>query len=535
MGKLVYWGNEVFVGDSYDILYPNGESSPITTGEITVLLEGVWPSSLDDFTITLDTTNMQLSLGFGSKTKCRIYKGNDALIDSNAQALSLPLVTPIGFVAGAVGVSVPWPQDRNSEHPLRMAGFLYQAGPAKMPPPGEHARCPSWRAQLADEVSQPSKSCLLVLDPRDAPKSPQWLANGNLNSRLGFSETILHSSFFGTKGQRFHLQARGSACARLGFVFDRMTHDGTVVSAGAVIFHPEGPFAIVSPSAARVRGRDEQLGIGKLDLIAGAAATEFFDLEVPAVKQIEFVAGQPAFFTADNDPQILENKKATGDKSGRVVTSFLTFTGSKSEALAVTYQSEPVGSPLFESIESNTEDLTRRRIQHDFSVPMPLFPWAGYKPKPTSRALSDDPIRRFEVTHLAQWRRQHVTRRTSKAAFRDVGGRYEDSNFVVTPQGVLAEVTSEGYTKLLFGNSDSSNQTRAEFSITITGTNPKIFQEVQRALAASQVFLVFDQPEPGTLHVINPTADIHIREFSFSVKIAQDLNSRLMASEIAQY
>ena len=513
-GKLVYWRSEVFEGKSPDIAFPQGPSASIDTGDLHIAVEGNSPTSLDDFTITLDDSGSRLLLKVGADCVCRVRNRNDVIGTSNTNQLFLDIQPQPeqALVSGAVSTTLDWPNDRKEVHPVRLAGFVFQADPSKPPPPGgDPVTCPSWRAELADEFTPGrDSSCTVALDPRDHHKLGPWV-NADFNSRIHFGAARLHSSFFGSNGQRLHLQAGKGGLARLGFLNTRMAHDGSVTSRGDVIFHPEGQFLIASPTRARrARKKVANTGIGDWDLIAGAASTEFFD--IAAANCVEFVKGQPAFFVKGEESHpiaartILKDRPGPADKGGKVITSFVRFTRATS-AMGVPYHTGNANAPLFES--QLKDHLTRRRMSIG-DVPtlgMPVFPMAGFK------ATGDPaPMLHYEATHLAPWRSKNVVRPTLKRTA-------AEATRGVTPQGLMAEVTPEGYTRLFFGNPDSANAARAQFSITIADQNHEIFNEVQQTLAGSQLFLVFDRPDGDALRVIHADATVYIRDFSFSVNL----------------
>jgi hypothetical protein len=513
-GHAVYWGDPVFRGGPARESFPDGSTSPITLGQLVLSLIDEPYRTLDDFTIGLDQQQSALVLGLRPGAICRIRRGDGNIGQSKEAALRLPLRAANGFVAGALTVSLDWPSDRERDHPLRSAGFLFAAAPEEMPLPGEVGECRTAQAELADQVIySPGDACVVALDPRDSPDLPPWLFGG-MNSRLEPGQAVLRSSFFGTKGQRVHLKASNNGAARLGFVFNRILHDGNVETIGEFIFHPEGRFEIVSPHVNPLTTDEAQAGIGALDLVAGSMATEFFDVAGPAtVTHIQFSPGGPAFL---DDAELLVDKRASGEPTGRVITSFVRFEDQRGNVVRVDFHSQPSRSALFEAAVTAPDHLSRqRRALGSTEDALPIFPWAGHRNvdmNATTASLTPD----FEVTHLSKYRRRKVATVTGDQAAQVSG---DLSTLGVTPQGVLANLTAQGYSKLLFGNSDSANPAHAEFSLTINGAGSPIFREVQQALAASQLFFVFDGPSADALRTIEPDLAMVIRDFRFKIEL----------------
>ncbi len=506
-GGLSYWSAGVFAAGPPDAVFPNGDVAPIQLGDLRLVWRGGQPSTLDEFTITLDGAANELVLALPSAMSYRIRRGptNEIAVPSDA-SLRLALGAPTGFVAGALGASVQWPATPAADHPLRSVGFLFESAPARVPPP-EPTRCPTFRAELADTVDAAGERCVLALDPRDNHRRAPWLG-GRQNSRLSSGAATLRSSLFSTKGHRLHLRAGTGGVTRLGFAFNVMDPDQSLRSDGSIVFHPEGAFEIVNAPALNAAARDT--GIGALDVIAGATATEFFDLESGAISHVHFSQG-PAFLDSSDALLI--------DKNGRVLTSFVCFGNAQGAIVPVTFHSQPARSALFgASGEADQIDhLARQRLPlGNTTAPLPIFPWAG------RRTTTGTPPPPFELTHLSAFRRKEVGRATAAALAAAASSDAIQDPVVrrgVTPQGVLAEVATDGYRKLLFGNADSANLRLPEFSIEIKQPDSPIFAEVQQALASSELFLVFDRPDADALAVIEPKVTITIRDFTFSINL----------------
>ena len=258
------------------------------------LLTGAVPATLDDFSIVVDAPGSGLLLTLPASP--HVTWSIDGAVSKDNEPLSVLLDPATDFVSGSVSLALPWATDPGSPHPSRRAGFALVAGPIKPPTPGATpAHCRTWTSSLSDKIVAPEGSgtlCIVSLDPRDSLAAPAWMKK-ELNSHLSFGDAEVHSSFFASRADRFVLKAASGAAARLGFVYDRMKGDQSMMSTGAVVFHPEGSFNIVGPAAAAT----SDLNILSRDLIAGAAATEFFDLS--GATQVKFVKRQPAFLRED--------------------------------------------------------------------------------------------------------------------------------------------------------------------------------------------------------------------------------------------
>jgi hypothetical protein len=135
-----------------------------------------------------------------------------------------------------------------------------------------------------------------------------------------------------------------------------MQPGGDVTASESVIFHPEGAFDIVNGplSGARPAGAT---GIGALDVMAGAVATEFLDLATVDAAQIHFSRG-PAFLGA---PGELTSGPPASKLPGPVITSYLQFADDTGKVRDVPLHSQPAAAPLFVVAQGAQRDLPRRR------------------------------------------------------------------------------------------------------------------------------------------------------------------------------
>lgn len=511
-GKFAYWMESPFSGRHAPFaLFPTENVTvQVSIADVSLGLDvGTPPRSLDDFTIGCDSSGMNLTLSLaGSPNALWSIDGAHA-----GNLLFVRLAASAGFVAGAVGIAANWPSSE-APHPLRRTGFLFMAAPVDpLQPGGGAVPCRIWKSQLSDTVLGKSATCAVFLDPRDNTTKPGWL-RGEMNSHLLFGDAEIHSNFLNPKGGRFILQAEGGA-ARLGLVYDLLMADDnnlpSLVSSGdQALFHPEGDFRIRGP----VPVPNPALNISERDFLCGAAATEFFDLS-PAT-HVRFVKRQPAFFLSDEkeDPPW---RLLLDDFGGLAVTSHVQFVGTGGTAIGVEYHSQPVEAPLF--ADEGGDHLRRRRVSYGaVAIAAPVFPWAGLK-------QIDPAMRGFELTHLSQYRRNKAVRRAPANAMRLLGASSGElaattstsTSLAITPQGLLAEVTTDGrYSRLYFGNPDSE-ATRVDFSLRICNTQNDRYNDVQQALAANQLFMVFNNTNTDVLRTISPSATLYARQFEFSV------------------
>ena len=516
-GKLAYWADATFNGGAPN-LFPDGSDGPILVADLALVVSGKRPSFLDDFQVTWDGDSNHLLLKMNSAADFTWSIGG-AAGETNG-ALAIPLQTPSGYAAGAIGLAVECPVNLPASHPIRKTRLLYQAAPhpEDMPGPGgDPVQCRTWYSEVTDKVeagvtgagTQAKPRCPIFLDPRDALATPAWLGASRLNSRIEFGSATIHTSLFGATGQRFSLKANDSGTARLGVVSDYLQSDLSLIAGNDVIFHPEGRFQIVGSGSAA--SSVTALNIGTLDMVAGSATTEFFD--VSNATHLNFVQG-PAFFLEGETVNPTTRQlfdPAPGKRS--CVTAYIQCLNGGSP-LAADYHSQPAEASLFEFQSARPDQLLRHRKPYGtMLVPMPMFPGAGYLGGGTG---STDELTRFETTHLAQSRR-NKSRTATAPASTALAAVDPTAQLVITPQGLLAQVSGDGsYEVLYLGNPDSQTP-RTDFSLRICNSNADIYGNVQQALASNHLFMVFRNPTIQTLNVIAPAATLHVHDFSFSV------------------
>ena len=389
-----YWRQPVFTGTASDQQFPSGTQQNALIGDIYLYLPlAAPPQNLDDFTIACDASEQNLLLTLNAAPTA-VWSIDGVASPTNSSGNTSISIQLVGgqFVAGSIGLSIPWATGTNDTHPMQRTQFLYAAAPVPPPQPGDlPAQCRRWTAKFSDKVT--GSSCQILLDPRDATSNQDWF-NGELNSHLHFGDAVVHSSLFSPLGDRFQLTAGGGGAARLGFVNDFMDGTSSMSTSGAVIFHPEGTFGIQSPATAAM-----PLNVSSRDLLAGSASTEFFD--TGQAQALQFVRRQPAFF--------IEGETGSASERNlldlRAFTSYISF---ETVANPADFHSQPSEAPLFEvppqAAPPAPAPLARRRKRFGpSSAPLPIFPFAGYGPGPI-----DEDILRFDSTHLALRRRNIV-------------------------------------------------------------------------------------------------------------------------------
>jgi hypothetical protein len=528
-GKLAYWQSLTFTGGSPDARFPNGQAGPIEMGSVALVIDGDVPTSLENFQVSADPDGTSLDLLLNSANDFTWSIGSAAGVLKGA--LHVPLQPLAGFVAGAISLAGTCPKNLPQDHPVRRTRFLYQADPQPLPQAGQGpVQCRTWFSELTDAIDAPAgldgPRCPIMLDPRDGLQ-PGWLNGLEFNSRIEFGTAAIHTSFYGAKGQRFSINGNGTGVARMGVISDVMQEDHTISAGVDVVFHPENPvgspFQIVGKTPDPALPAASALNVSGLDMVAGSAATEFFDLA--NATHIHFEKRKPAYFleneiAAPGDKQIFDPTKNVA------VTSYVQILNN---GVSVDYHSQPAEAPLFNGTAASL--VRYRQPIGTMRVPMPLFPRAGFQ-APSGTGTPDD-ILDLEASNLALFRRNHAKVPVAPLASAAAPAPVQPTQLAVTPQGLLAAVAADGsYTNLYFGNPDSQTP-RVDFSLRICNGNAKRYADVQKALAANHLFLVFRNASPDALRTIAPSAQIQIGEFSFSIGPG-DLNASSLCAGVTQ-
>jgi hypothetical protein len=526
-GKLAYWRDKTFAGSAFTGLFPDaspGSRVLAEVGGVRLRLEsGRIPKSLSDFTIAASAQDKDLTLKLAAGGAAWSVDG----VASSAAVLTVALDAGSGYAAGSIGLDIPWTATNHAgSHPLERTQIAYVAPPVTLPQPGDDAaQSQVWRARVVHKVIPSAGSgafCAVHIDPRDDINAPRWLADQALNSRILFGDAEIHSTFFSATGDRFHLTATKGAAARVGFLYDLMDADQTPASNGGLVFHPEGLFAIKSAApvvTASAAAAAADLNIARRDFVAGSATTEFFDLGAEAdVTHIEFVARQPALLRRDETSSSPIDRMLLDDGKGAVVTSHVRFAKAGTPT-DVKFHSQSAEAPLFVAPPvANPDHLRRRRKEYGLAQkPLPVFPHAGY----LDGADSYDDFARFELSHLAQYRRKHAPPASPPGdGPPHLAAAAAATELAVTPQGILAEVAADGtsYARLYFGNPDSADNTKIDFALTINNTEARIFRDFQQALLSHQLFIVLRKPRAAALNVVTPSATLYARApFAFKI------------------
>lgn len=517
-GKLNYWFEGNFTNGNWpDASFPNfavNDRTAINIGDINLAFDTVGdrPSLLDDFIITsVKSKGFHLNCGLSFKLDRPAKRTSSARtnpeeispatvkkhswsVDSIAGSdeLVVWLDNDGEFAAGAIGLAIKSPIDSEHSTLLQRNKINFAAAPTTAVPAPINP-CRIWSSRLISSVkaAKGDAAYFVLLDPRDSKKPSGWMGQGELNSRLLFGTSKIRSNFFSPKGSSFVLVGTASAATRFALLLDKIDANGNMSSDLKIIFRPEGHFKIVSP--AEEPEADRSLKIHNRDLIAGVSATEFFD-PGPAT-HIHFDKNQPAFFVEGDENKLLDT---------RIVTSFVRFSDG-THILPTDFHSQPAEAALFQgAIEGH---VPRRRVPYlkANTDAFPVFLHAGYE----EGEADYDGIVAFETTHLARYRRLNKIFANS---FRE-----ETTTLSITPQGILAEVTDTGlYSTLYFGNT-TGVVGEPDFALTISPSSSIFYGDLQRALSASQLFMVISDPTSDGLAIIQPSAYFNVRDFSFSL------------------
>jgi len=521
-GMVCYWKDAVFVAGPDFTTFPSKNSQVAQVANMSLYsASSETPASLDDFTISAESTGDTLHLIL-TKDPTALWQ-IDGVTGTTINVSPATATNGISMdlaggasPSGGIGLSLPWPADGASLHPLQRMGFIYAANPESGPPqdPGIPEPCRVWQPRFCETVvSIPGTAsrCTVYLDPRDNLGLTPWIPDSGKKKASGFASrlhfddnALVNSHFYSPSGQRYILQAlpQDNAIGRLGPVFNNIDSDGTLSPDNNVMFHPEGAFALPSspPAAAAATTAPP-------DLMTGAASTEFVD--VSKVTHFSFSPG-PAFFSYQT-PDLL-NSLQTSHIS--LVSSAMTapdYHTQPSEAPLFDHM-QPLEAPLFDT-DKPTYLARRRKEYGNASNPLPFLPFAGLSSD--SSTPDGQQIHTFDSTHLSLYRRTHVTR-TPPPALALAAAAAPATTMAITPQGVLASVSDNGYNTLYFGSAEATAS--ADFSIQIKSGSP-LYDQIQLALASNQLFMVFRNPSADNLKTIQPSAQITSHGFTFSIGI----------------
>lgn len=508
--RLIYWQDSVFTGrPGWDAKFPpdapgHDAHAPISMGDISLTFDPsteVPPTVLDDFDeiAMASFPDFGLEAGLSLTLTSRVSSSVDGIGKAGELIVWLDDGGNGGnFTAGAIGLPVGSPHDTDHSPPLQRTQFTFLAPPTV----SGGVQCRVWTSRLISSVTPngADPAYFILLDPRDNKASLGWMA-GELNSRLLFGKSAIESKLFSPKGSPFLLSGGTGAAARFAFLHDQIRLDGTVVPSDKVVFHPEGHFEINSPTAELAGDPGLPLNIYNRDLMAGASATEFFD--PGKATHIKFVKRKPAFFLiGDTSGKLFDDNKKLA------FTSYIGFSDN-TNSVETDFYSQAAEAPLFE-VGPDPAHLQRRRVPLGTKTkePLPAFAYEGYE----GSAADYQDILAFETSHLSCYRRQIVRPTPPKIT------KFTQVTLGVTPQGILAEITDTGlYSKLYFGNPDSAHAA-PDFCVTVSASaNSKLAYDVQQALAASQLFMVINEPVDGALDIIQPSVKLMVRDFSFDI------------------
>jgi hypothetical protein len=507
--------------------------------------------TLDDFVASWEEKLQRLSFVPKQKSATTQVTYFDKNLPASSPGFFLRPTVPFDFVAGAIEAELPWsppPNAPNAFAPADLIGFLFQAEPANKI--GKIIKYNIWQSNLIHDIK--GDGCRMALDPRDGI----WQGNGAIgwngnkqNSRLDFIDSLLHSHFFDLHGRRLALQCHSDVCAaRLATIVTQKLPSGLYRSAGSALFQPHGDFEIISSDKIRsARGKPKRTSSSddQQRLIVGAASTEYLQIPLPAkgTGSISFESNHPALFVKPPPGSvnpIYSNTTYLDDENGVFVTSWLKIGGAAGGASTSSYFSQSAQAPLF-SIDplKASQSLGRvdKAIGQTAGKIIPIFPWAGLPPAAknarsararSARQPSDiEILKGFELSHLSPERLRAIYLKsiapTSEPAYhkRQLGLRPRDNSKAVTPQGLLADTDANGnYVKLYFGNPNGDGE---EFYLKLNqgSSTPEndVFNSVQAALRQNQLFLLIQSPSTAAIKVIEVSASIKIRKFTFTTHL----------------
>lgn len=386
--------------------------------------------------------------------------------------------------------------------------------------------------------SESMEGASLCLDARD----DRWEKKSR--SRVEFRPgTRIVTNLISEKGARLVCEslrgvARLSYLVTGGVVDEGKWESPTARSAG---FVPQGDFRLVGLEGVSESSIDPTRS---LRVLVGASPTESIELSIG--DHLTFEIGKGAVFR-DGGPEPLPNETEATEHYALplhsanefVTTSWMTVNRVRASEPAF-LSSEASSSPLFESVETAGSDAPLERVHLRFEAlkPIPFFPWVGLTADGSERASLADNDRKFpteETQFLGPSRR--LTLRpmgempSEEEALDD--STAPASKLAVTPQGLIAQVTGVDYTKLFLGNPDPQSGTLhsngptvpplkgGEFYISISNGDQRVHRDIQRALRAEDLFLVFWGGTEAARKVFRPATDLMKlgSDFSFSFGI----------------
>lgn len=438
--------------------------------------------------------------------------------------------------------------------------------------------------RIFHSIDEGTGSCTLALDPRDVEPTASLNAH---RSRIHFQPgAVLQSHLRTDFGLSVLLKAaphEGRALAPLVFdvVAGNLNAGAWTVQSDAVSFYLEGQFEF-----AGVKGLPAQQAKNEVEhrIVTGAVPTEFARAKIGDV--LHFRGRRPGALKVETDlaPALVQDAaddpapNAVGqhddnlmhDGGGYVTTSWMTVTPLIGKG---TFHAEVDNSPLFGIKPSASPNnaamaddapapLDRKHLIYGELTPasfMPVFPWAGRRGSPAPPALQEGqlpihaeeflgavaadeittvPAAQFETTHLALRRRTVVRPPRAAPPSHEAGEAMADLPVPVTPgvtpQGIVGELVdvngATSYARLKFGNPDSSTPNAGEFEITISQTNTfgPVYQDIQRALRADKLFLVFDRPTAEAAATVVPSGSLKMRKFELKLDLQAQMGGSVL-------
>ncbi|WP_184205923.1 hypothetical protein [Prosthecobacter dejongeii] len=411
---------------------------------------------------------------------------------------------------------------------------------------------------VARSPSVPAEGMTLAIDPRD-----EGFWNSSPNTRIEVKpDSLIVTNLLTDRGSNLVVSPTATddrAFLRFRDDLPVALRKGTNWIPGAVFngrFVPEGRFAVrgVDSSGFRESSRGEPIR-----LLVGSSPTESIPVKIG--DSLMFRPGDAAVLWDEGDPlpeqQNVDPLLNAGQRNGRihdadslVTTSWMTVLSDPAEEPGA-FTAEAATSPLFVSnkdaahgFDSFGDLLQRGHVplgklhQKGEANPknatyIPIFPWAGIRGG-ALEALSGSS--RYENSHLSPIRKELVRSGDPirHRSFLEEQLVREKKVLGVTPQGLIAEVQQKGrgdFSALYFGKGDQDPANLGkEFHIRIglfdLGEVPEqdkepyrvIYEDVQRALRAKDLFFVVRKRDKAK-KVFRPSTDeTKIGEFSFQLE-----------------